>query len=376
MLICDGDVNCTQEIISRAANNNIKIYTVLIGSSTSGKAKLQNIADQTGGKFFHAQTAEEIRRALFDTQQEALEGTDTTDTDNDGLYDVYEIAGMIIPNGNHIYSDPLKADTDGDGLTDGKEMGELRSLNNAEFLLGISNAIPGFAINGELTVHYICFDYKSHPNFKDSDGDGVQDWDEPQKQALIYSNWAFVFFDYIDFTRQGNDEAKYLMNLDPEMQVRALSIDDKQEFIYYWNLYCNINADISLVFRGSPIHLWITKENLMDYEIKDLRTGNIKTLRVLSCNGGHKDVPDNIASYFNNYHEIQHLYAMDGNISYYPPVLGSLGLGNYSPRLSTSQVGFYKYSSLTGEYYINALGEYVPLKGNLLDYMRCVNEIY
>jgi hypothetical protein len=55
---------------------------------------LQNIAEQTGGKFFYAQTAEEIRRALFDTQQEALEGVDTTDTDGDGLYDTYEIAGI------------------------------------------------------------------------------------------------------------------------------------------------------------------------------------------------------------------------------------------------------------------------------------------
>lgn len=35
---------------------------------------------------------------------------------------------------------------------------------------------------------------------------------------------------------------------------------------------------------------------------------------------------------------------MDGNISYYPAVVGSWGWGAYNPRLSTTQKGFYKYA--------------------------------
>jgi hypothetical protein len=177
VLICDGDVNCPQTTIDLANSKNIDIYTVLIGGSTSGKSDLQNIAEQTGGKFFHAQTAEEIRRALFDTQQEALEGVDTTDTDGDGLYDTYEIAGMIIPNGRYIDSDPLDPDTDDDGLTDGEEMGELITFGLDGLGLNITAVSNGTSF-GEIEIHIRHFDYKSDPTSVDSDGDEYDDYDE------------------------------------------------------------------------------------------------------------------------------------------------------------------------------------------------------
>jgi len=107
VLICDGDVNCPQTTIDLANSQNVKIYTVLIGrstligGSTNGKEELQDIAEQIGGKFFYAQTAEEIRRALFDTQQEALEGVDTTDTDGEEMDEL--IAFLIW----HIYYLPM-----------------------------------------------------------------------------------------------------------------------------------------------------------------------------------------------------------------------------------------------------------------------------
>ena len=73
---------------------------------------------------------------------------------------------MRLPNGKIIYSDPTKADTDGDGLKDGEEI--------------IPVPIPYFKsipdANGKLKpVKGYLFLMRSNPNLKDSDGDGLQD---------------------------------------------------------------------------------------------------------------------------------------------------------------------------------------------------------
>ncbi|WP_284037108.1 DUF3289 family protein [Neobacillus sp. 114] len=86
-------------------------------------------------------------------------GIDTTDSDGDGLYDIYEINGMKTPYGI-IYSDPNKKDTDGDGLTDGEEMGPFKSFTATIF---------------GVTIHFEGFFPTSFPDRKDSDGDGKLD---------------------------------------------------------------------------------------------------------------------------------------------------------------------------------------------------------
>lgn len=60
---------------------------------------------------------------MWGVQEEIIGEIDTTDTDGDGLYDIYETAGMMIPNGQVIYTDPNDTDSDDDGLDDDKEMG-------------------------------------------------------------------------------------------------------------------------------------------------------------------------------------------------------------------------------------------------------------
>ena len=51
----------------------------------------------------------------------------------------------------------------------------------------------------------------------------------------------------------------------------------------------------------------------MNYEIKNLPKINMSFLRLLTCNGGHKDVPDNIARAFKDNHDIHAVCAMDVN---------------------------------------------------------------
>lgn len=174
LLLCDGDVNYSDSTLKRAKEDGIKIYPVLIGA-TSGNTKLQHMADYTGGTFYYAATAEEIREAIWGIQEETIGDIDTTDTDGDGLYDIYETAGMMLPNGKHVYTDPFKADTDGDGLTDAEEMGVLTRFDEQPILKRFALRLAGF----DSTIYAEYFDYKSDPTKKDTDGDGIIDIEDP-----------------------------------------------------------------------------------------------------------------------------------------------------------------------------------------------------
>lgn len=164
VLICDGDVSYNKSIINSAKESDISIYTILVGNDRNGEEVLDKIAKDTGGKSYYADTASEIEDAMYCLKEETISEIDKTDTDGDGLYDTYEIAGMRIPNGQVIYTDPLKADTDGDGLSDQEEMGRLKPNTTRR-------------TKGKVAM---CFQYKSNPRKKDTDGDGYNDKVDPR----------------------------------------------------------------------------------------------------------------------------------------------------------------------------------------------------
>lgn len=176
VLLCDGDVYYSEDTLNRAKNMGVKIYPILIGS-TYGQAKLQKMAEETGGNFYYAATAQEIREAIFGVQEDTIGELDTTDTDGDGLYDVYETVGMILPNGKCVYSDPLDEDSDDDGLLDGEEMGMVVKFEEQSTLKKIILKLRGF--DNEVYAEY--FDYQSDPSKTDSDGDGYDDGDDPHR---------------------------------------------------------------------------------------------------------------------------------------------------------------------------------------------------
>ena len=124
---------------------------------------LQHIADATGGEFFKAYTADE----LLDIYEEigVTVEIDTTDTDGDGLYDVYETAGMRLQNGKIIYTNPLKDDTDGDGLLDSEEINPVMQHDEVYYPTGVPLEKDYFIMH-------------SDPNEVDGDFDGYLDVDE------------------------------------------------------------------------------------------------------------------------------------------------------------------------------------------------------
>ncbi len=122
-----------------------------------------------------------------------IDWNDTTDTDNDGLTDVYEenyfetdpenadTDGDGLPDGYEVYYlgiDPKKADSDDNGISDADEDFDEDSLSNLrEYELGTDpcNAdsdSDGLADNDEISI------YSTDPLKYDTDSDGVSDSDE------------------------------------------------------------------------------------------------------------------------------------------------------------------------------------------------------
>lgn len=111
------------------------------------------------------------------------------DEDRDGLSDIYEKTGMLGANGKLITSNPDKSDSDGDSLTDGREMGKeytivLESVYNKETGKYTSkmevNGVPvEYGFNGKRYDRFFkygegvwtLYSYKSNPELEDTDGD-------------------------------------------------------------------------------------------------------------------------------------------------------------------------------------------------------------
>lgn len=122
VLICDGDVNYYQSTIDSCVNDGIQIYAVNVANDST-HAILQKMTDQTKGQYYYAFSTEQIETVIASVIGETIEQIDPTDTDGDGLYDIFETAGMRLPNGEIITTDPTNPDSDGDGLTDYQETG-------------------------------------------------------------------------------------------------------------------------------------------------------------------------------------------------------------------------------------------------------------
>lgn len=106
-------------------------------------------------------------------QCQTITGIDTTDTDGDGLYDVFETKGVRISNGTIVKSNPLLIDTDGDNLLDSEEIiyeGEFKKCACSQYK-DINEVEEGI----EVTSHGSYLTLLSYPDKVDSDGDSYCD---------------------------------------------------------------------------------------------------------------------------------------------------------------------------------------------------------
>lgn len=162
VLICDGNVNYVQSTIDRCIEDKIQIYAVNV-QSVSAHANLQKMADQTNGQYYYGSSVNDLSGMIGTIQNDTVNKIDPTDEDGDGLYDIYETAGIKLPNGRIIYTNPTKKDTDGDGLTDFEETGIIYNVDDRYIGLGTYRTVKYFIM-------------RSNPSVKDTDGDGI--WDK------------------------------------------------------------------------------------------------------------------------------------------------------------------------------------------------------
>jgi len=157
IVFSDGQAHDTQlhaQTVLNASNQDITIYTVGLGSSTSYfESYMKPLATNTGGAFYLANNANELKN-IFETITIMIDTQ--TDSDGDGISDYYEDS-LKDKNGNPMPTDKNKADTDGDGKTDGEEIRlEFEYRNNQTEV--------------KVTAYM-----SSNPTMKDSDGDGADD---------------------------------------------------------------------------------------------------------------------------------------------------------------------------------------------------------
>ena len=147
-------------VTNRAKLNNIKIFSIGLGSSVNHE-KLNRLSSETGGEYYRAFTSQELIDVFEYMKGKTVLKIDTTDTDNDGLYDVFEQVGMVLSNGQRIYTDPFNADTDGDNVSDGNEI--------------LPTYVYKLMKTGGTSTNWPIFYMKSNPTLKDTDGDWIED---------------------------------------------------------------------------------------------------------------------------------------------------------------------------------------------------------
>lgn len=144
----------------------------------------------------------------------------STDTDRDGIEDALEVRGWRTQTGEQHRTDPLKPDSDGDGLKDGGEAGDV--VSGAEFervYAGISNPskqdsdddglddnaeVLGWSMQSGTEIY-------TEPLNSDTDGDGLLDGEEAGSKVEKSTDITFVGFSdptLLDTDGDGLDDAQ------------------------------------------------------------------------------------------------------------------------------------------------------------------------
>lgn len=160
IFMTDGEDTHTEysysELINESMSNEVKVYTIGLGGASD--QILKNIAQSTGGKFFHASTKFEsssdnngipnIYKVLLSIQEEI----NNVDTNGDGISDYYneliKSGKLVLNNGSkelagtdfNVDKDGKPSDDyDGDGLKNGEELQIKKDTKNGQVYLSMKS---------------------------------------------------------------------------------------------------------------------------------------------------------------------------------------------------------------------------------------------
>lgn len=150
IFMSDGGSSINNETLDYINNSNVNVITIGYGEH-SNDTLLKQIATSEDN-FFKAIDSTELIELY--SKLGVMKNLDMTDSDGDGLADIFEIAGMRLENGDIINTDPLDKDSDKDNLEDGVEI-----VPDYKFLSG--SGIPSTILDGTKSIYFIM---NSDPN--------------------------------------------------------------------------------------------------------------------------------------------------------------------------------------------------------------------
>lgn len=231
---------------------NIKIYTIGLGSSID-ETLLANIANNTGGKYYHASVASDLEPVFEEVEKEIIIVPDkVTDSNRDGISDYYtrQICSGTLRTGTKstIFTDVdyenLQAnnDYDGDGLLNGEEV----------------------QIVEKHTKIYI--NVLTDPEDEDTDDDGYSDYDE-----VIKYGTDPLQFDILesDFNRLTNDDL-YLSSLFSNAYLEDVWLEVQ---LFAGNAILNHRVNYVNSYKNA-LYTYITimyENNIEEWALKDLK---------------------------------------------------------------------------------------------------------
>ncbi len=191
-----------------AAGIIVDLY--IIGPNTQVPG-LEALSNATGGTIWRAESGKQAS-AMYIYPDE-WDRIDKTDTDKDGLFDIFEKNGMVLNTGQIIYTDWDDSDTDGDGLLDGEEINPVPIYVNIEIVCGpvtIKKAGWRFKMN-------------SYPNNSDTDG----------SYGYEYVQATSVYMGIGDYMTLGNSSCTIGSNI--QMFESDDDINDRDSAGVYYN---------------------------------------------------------------------------------------------------------------------------------------------
>ncbi|RCU47113.1 VWA domain-containing protein [Haloplanus salinus] len=163
----------------RAADRSITVYTIGFGSANRGL--LGDVARTTGGNFTFVSDVNDLPQVFSRIAQQ----TGPQDSDGDGLNDATELAGFVDRDtGQLVRTDPFDADTDGDGIPDGREVGPSVRIERTVNVTLANSTGTGVTRAVNRTARVL----NSNPTDVDSDQDGLPD-------AAEYGGFEISFTD-------------------------------------------------------------------------------------------------------------------------------------------------------------------------------------
>lgn len=177
--LTDGeDSNSAEEryknLVETAKRLETPIFTIALGNSVNS-GLLHYLSTATGGDYFHIDSADKLPQAFDRIVNNAVYGSDT---DRDGLADLVEQHGLRDGKGNIYTTQWDNPDSDGDEIWDGDEAGDVYKSDseneNLQYYIMLSNPLKedtdgdGLSDNQELELGTMTW-------CRDSDGDGLSD---------------------------------------------------------------------------------------------------------------------------------------------------------------------------------------------------------